>query len=645
MTVAQPPDNLIPRELLFREKDRHRITLSKDGQTVFYQKRADGADSTLYFVGANAPGTERSRRFDGVLLNYLSLYQNGLLAVVRQQDNNFVFYTTPGSTTARKLDVMPFKELWFMATSERFPNKAVIRIDAKNERESGIYLLDVLSGSMKRLGAMGNFTELFFDGNFGMVAALQPNDLGGHTLLRRWEGEWFEVFKHPQAPDMFIGGLNKIVSVSADGRTIYATDNTGKDKTSLVAIETDTGTVTELIADADADILPFGATISPAGKPTTVVSLWGDTKRHFLDAALKKDFDFLEKELKANFGIAAASSDDNVWLVRKMDGGPLAYSLYDRAKQKLTPLFTDYSHLEGFDLATRKALTVVTRDSLRLPVHIYVPPGMSKTDGMPKVALPTIIYVHGGPWAGVTHWNSWFHNRNFQLLANRGYVVINMEFRGTTGLGKKMTDAANQQWGDAMHNDIVDVANWAVKNGIANRRRMGIWGWSYGGYAANFALAKSPDLFACGISLYGISDLYAFCQTPFADNDTWRTRVGDPKTDTGAALLKAHSPITLASQVRSPLLLTTGTLDDRVPQEQSDVFAKTLHDTGREVIYFYYPEEGHDYEKPESWISFWAIAEHFLHKKIGGRKEIRKGDLEKGNFKVMFGQDYIDEMN
>ena len=640
---AQSLDNLIPRELLFREKDKVNVKLSLDGETIFYQKKADGSDSTLYYIRGKFPLAEKKRRFDGTLVNWMPVYDGLLAAVVRQGENLTVISTSLNASVHRKLDVFPFKKMDFLYLSAKFPNKVAVNIEAQDSTQTGIYVLDLMSSSLKRLGKMGDFTQLFFDDRFGMVAALQPNEQGGNTILRRVGGQWIGVFKYDFSPEMFMGGLSKIVSVSTDGKTIYATDNLNKDKTTLVSINVETGEVKELASDPDADILPYAAVISPEGKPSCVVALWGDTRRHFPDPAVQKDFEFLTKELSSNIGFAGASQNDSTWLVRTLDGGPQVYYLYDRSGQRLTKLFNDYSHLDGYDLATRKAYTVTTRDGINLPVLMYVPPGMSKPDGSPKVPLPTIIYVHGGPWAGVTHWNSWFHNRNFQLLANRGYVVINMEFRGTTGLGKKITDTGDRQWGEAMHYDIVDVTTWAIKAGIANRKKIGIWGWSYGGYAANYALGAAPDLFACGVSMYGISDLFDFCQLPFADNDTWRTRVGDYHTEEGAALLKQHSPVNYLKNIISPILLTTGTLDDRVPQDtQVDPFAKALDDAGKEVVYFFYPEEGHDYRQPESWVSFWAIAEYFLHQNIAGRKEARKEDIEKGNLEIMFGADYIE---
>ncbi len=644
LLFSQSVYDLAPRELFFKQKDKVEIHLSKDGETVFFRKNIDGVDNLLYYIEAGAPTVERKKEFKGAILDYLPVYDNGIVAVIQGDTSKRVVFTSPKSKKIRELDVFPFERVSFMHLSTRFPNKVLVNISAKEDRKSGLYILDLLSSSMKRVGKMDGYQQMFFDQNFSKVAALRANDVGGNTILRHLEGQWIPVFDYPFNPEMFIGGLSRIVSVDVEGKTIYATDNFEKDKTVLVSIDVATGDVTQLASDADADMLPYAATLDPSGKPTAAVALWGDTKRYYFDEAVQKDFEFLNEELKNTVSHVESSADDKVWLVREMDGGPMKYYLFIREEQRLIDLFNDYSHLDGYDLGTRKAFTVTTRDSLKLPIHLYVPPGMAKADGTPRVPLPTIIYIHGGPWAGVTHWNNWFHTRNFQLLANRGYAVINMEFRGTTGLGKEVCDAGNLEWGAAMHNDIVDVVTWATRSGHANPKRVGLWGWSYGGYATNYALGAAPDLFSCGVSMYGIADLYEFCKLPFADNDLWRTRVGDHNTEEGAALLRAHSPTTHINSYRSPLLLTTGSKDERVPQSQSDQFAQALDEAGKKVVYFYYPDEVHDYRQPESWISFWAIAEDFLQKNVGGRKEPRKDDIEKGNFITVYGAGYIEEI-
>lgn len=638
---SQIPHDLAPRELFFKEKDKTQIHLSKDGKTILYKKNTPGEENKLFYVSSSSVIAERSKTFEGQLINYLPTYDDGVIAVVQQDTNLVIYSTTVKSKKLRKLDILPFHSISFMQLSARFPNKVLTNIEAKTNGKSGIYLLDILNGNLKRMGKRDDYSQIVFDQNFSKIAALVPNEDGGNTLLRFNKGSRDTISQYPFHPDMFMGGLSRIVSVSIDGKTIYATDNADKDKTTLVSIETATGSVKELISDPSADILPYAASVNANGEPTSVVALWGDTRRYFLDEATQKDFEFLTEKL-GNIGYVEASQDDNSWLIRQMNGGPLTYYLFDRTAQTLTKLFNDYSHLDNFELGSRKAITITTRDDIELPIHLYVPPGMAKADGTPKVPLPTIIYIHGGPWAGVSHWNSWFHTRNFQLLANRGYAVINMEFRGTTGLGKAVCDAGNLEWGGKMHHDIIDVVTWANRNQISNPKRVAMWGWSYGGYATNYALGAAPDLFSCGVSMYGISDLYAFAKLPFTDNELWRTRTGDPNTEEGATLLKAHSPMTYIESINSPILLTTGSQDERVPQSQSDDFAKALDAAGKEVVYFYYPEEGHDYKQAESWISFWAIAEDFLHRHAGGRKQTKASDIEKGNFTTVLGAEYIE---
>lgn len=640
---SQMPHDLVPRELFFKEKDKTHIHLSKDGQTVLYQKKEGGAENKIYYISTNTITAERAKEYDGTVLDFIPTYDNGIVAVVQKDTNLQVLYTTVQSRKIKTLDVKPFSRLKFMQLSARFPNKILIDLTAKEKKQSGIYLLDLLSSSMKRLGRTDEYKQIFFDQNFSKVAALKSNELGGNSILCYHEGQWDTVFAYPFNPEMFIGGLSKIISVSTNGKTIYATDNFEKDKTSYISINKETGEVTELAADPDVDMIPYAASINSFGEPTSVAALWGDTRRYYFDEKVEKDFTFLNKEL-GNVGFVEASQDDQKWLVRKMNGAPMDYYLFDRSNQEVKKLFNDYSHLDEYDMGTRKAHTVTTRDGINLPVHVYLPSGMAKADGMPKVPMPTVVYIHGGPWAGVTHWNGWFHNRNFQLLANRGYAVINMEFRGTTGLGKSICDAGDKEWGRKMHNDIVDVVTWANRSNISNPKRVAIWGWSYGGYAANYALAAAPDLFSCGISMYGIADLYEFTKLPFADNDLWRSRVGDPNNEGDVKMLQSYSPTTYVKSVNSPILLTTGSLDERVPQKQVDDFAQALDEAGKEVVYFYYPEEVHDYRRPESWISFWAIAEDFLHKHTGGRKQMRGEDIDKGNFTTVFGAGYIEEI-
>lgn len=639
--TAQEEMNLIPRAELFKEKEIVGVQIAKDGKNIFYQK--PGVGGLLYYRTTEQPHFEREIIYDGFIQSWETTHNGGIIAVVKEDTVSKVLYTNMRNRKHTDISPMTFSTLRFVSQSPKFPNKVAVNLVAKDDKKSGYYLLDLSNGRTKRLGRFGDYNQVWFDDMFQAVAATSSNALGGNSLYRKAEGQWFEIYGYPYDLSMFLGGFQQIISVSNDGKTIYATDNWEKDKTTFIAVDTQTGEITELAKDEQADILPFASTVDvTTGKTVAVVSLFGESRRHIIEEDFQLDFEFLDNEIEGDVGYVNMSADGKLWIVRKLDGGPIQYYLFNREQRELKPIFNDYSYLKGYELAQRTSFSVKTRDGLELPVHVYLPPGLDHDgNGIPSVPMPTVIYVHGGPWAGVVQWNQWFHTRNFQLLANRGYAVINMEFRGTTGLGKAMVDAGDKQWGENMHNDIVDVANWAIQKSIAYKGKMGLWGWSYGGYATNYALGKSPDVFQCGISMYGPANLYEFCKLDFTNNDLWRNRVGNPNTEEDAQLLKEHSATTHIESIRSPLLLTTGGKDERVPQGHVDDFADALADANKEVIYFYYPDEVHDYRAPESWISFWAIAERFLQDNIGGRTEPRKEDIEKGNFEVIYGEDYI----
>lgn len=636
--AAQAP--LIPRDSFFQEKDQYAITLSPDGRRVYFQRRSV-QEGRLFYVETRRPGREQSLAFDGALLNWHPDPAGGVLAVVQSSGKQLV-WMGPDGREKRQIPVFPFQQLRIEALSRQRPGEAAVTIVGEDSRLNGIYLINLQSGSYQKVSPPLDFQKLYFDQQLRLRAARLLNDINGYSIYTYDDKDWTERLRFPFDESQFIGGFQDVVSVSADGQVVYATDNTGRDKSVLLSIDVQSGDTQLLVADGKADILPFGAMVGPDGRPQMVLSVFADARRHFLDADARADFDYADRLLQGHASFAEASADGRCWLLRKLDGGPTIYYFFDRDSRQLIRLFDDYPALGGYPLASRKAFSVVSRDGYELPVHVYLPPGADQDgDGIPEEPLPAIVYVHGGPWVGVVHWNQWFHNRNFQLLANRGYAVINTEFRGSSGLGRQFVDLGDQQWGQAMHHDKVDITRWAIRQGIAREGKAGIWGWSYGGYAAAAALAFEPELYACGMSMYGPTDMDAFLRIPFTDNPLWRSRVGDPSRPEDVRLLQEQSPINHVREYRSPILLTTGGKDGRVPQRQVDAFADALNAAGKDVIYFYYPDEVHDYREPGSWVSFWAIAEQFLSRHLGGRYQPAGRDLEKGDFKVVYGRRFI----
>ncbi len=644
LAVAQLQDTLIPRALLFQPKDIYGQLLAPDAKRIYYQRQSAEAGK-LFYRNTVADAEELSLTFSGQILSWLPTYTGELLVYLEQDDQRRLYLSDPDGQTIKNITPFPLQSLRLEAISQLFPTKVTASIVAKEGHRSGIYLLDFRNGRTEQISGPLDFQKLFFDGDLELCAAVTTNQEGGKSILRRDSSAWVEVFHYPFDESMFLGGFQDVVSVSITGEKMYVTDNFKKDKTTLVEVDLDTGEKRELVADAKGDILPFGAIVGTDGWPQMVLAVAGEVRRHYLQRETREDFEWLEGRFGGAIGFAGASADNRYWLVRRINGGPMHYYLFRRSRRELTFLFSDYPQLDTFALAGRHTFHITTRDGLELPLQVYLPPGADQNDdGVPDQPLPTVLYVHGGPWVGVTHWNSWFHNRNFQLLANRGYAVINAEFRGTTGLGKFVTRSGDRQWGENMQHDLVDIANWASGARIAISDSTALWGWSYGGYAAAAALAFAPQRFACGLAMYGPADLDAFSRISFTNTERWRRTVGDPTTLEGTEQLRRHSPFHQLQQIQKPLLLTTGSLDDRVPQAQVDAFADALEESGKEVIYFYYPEEGHDYRKAESWTSFWAIAERFLHDQLGGKYQPAGDDLKKGNFVIVYGNEYVEGM-
>jgi hypothetical protein len=274
---AQEEMNLIPRTELFKEKDIVSVQIAKDGKNIFYQK--PGADGLIYYRTTQQPHFERELIYDGFVQSWATTHNGGVIAVVREDTISKVFYTN--MRNRKHVDISPFafSQLSFVSQSLKFPNKVAINLTAKEDIKSGYYLLDLSNGRTKKLGRFSAYNQIWFDDMFQAVAAMSSNDLGGNTLYRKAEGQWFEIYGYPFDVGMFLGGFQKVLSVSNDGKTIYATDNWQKDKTTLISIDKETGEITELASDDRADIIPFVPTIDViTGKVAAVVSVCGFEK-------------------------------------------------------------------------------------------------------------------------------------------------------------------------------------------------------------------------------------------------------------------------------------------------------------------------------------------------------------------------------
>lgn len=624
--LAQP---LIPRQELFDSRTKINIVLSGDGQTVYYLK-VPRELSTIYAHHIVSRRTNKIQ-LPGRVRRFAAISAQAMVATVVNQ----------GKEEVRLIANRKVSENLLSANAKRVRLKmivgkgAVLLIQHAQRDSTGYYFLTA-DRSLKFILPFEGFQDVFTDAEGNPVAAQRRNTDGSFGLFLRKKNQWKPWIRFPWNEGHFLGGLQKIVSVSNNGKDVYFTDNRDVDKNQLKKYHISTGKTTTLLTPQKADILPFGMLLNGQNhQPAIMVSIFAQSQYHIVDPTYAKDLAYLRKAIPYDISFADQSWDGQQLLIRAFTGHTHRYYHYHRKTQLLTYLFTDKPHLEKYALSDRIFHQFTTSDGLNLPMHLYLPPGADQNqDGIPDTPLPTVIYIHGGPWVGIIHFNSWLHQRNYQLLANRGYAVIVAEFRGTTGLGKEITRRSYKKWGTDMTHDIAELADWAIAKKVAIKDKLGLWGWSYGGYSTLAGLAFYPKKYACGISMYGPPVLMPDSLLAGYNDITWHTRVGHPVKE--RAMLDKHSPINFAKNFQSPLLLTTGSKDHLIMQYSVDTMANRLHKAGKDITYFYYPKEGHDYRRKASWVSFWAHSEAFLQKHLGGKAEPVGNDLQNPGYVMVY---------
>jgi dipeptidyl aminopeptidase/acylaminoacyl peptidase len=433
------------------------------------------------------------------------------------------------------------------------------------------------------------------------------------------------------------------LSFTADGKTLYWMDSRDRDTTALFAEDTATGQRKLIGQDSRADL---GNTLR---HPVTgVVQAYSvnylQNEWKFIDVGLKDDFDWLQKQLgQGEVFVASRTKADDKWIVGIDPVSKVAGTyLYDRLEKKLTMLYVARPELQGAPLVPMQTAEIKARDGLTLPSYLTLPKGADTNgDGKADKPVPMVLLVHGGPWAR----DGYGYNGYHQWLANRGYAVLSVNFRASRGFGKKFLSAGNLQWGLAMHNDLLDAVEWAVKQGVTTTEKVAIMGGSYGGYATLAGLAFTPKVFACGVDIVGPSNLETLLATipPYweAGRKQMYSRMGDPNTPEGKQTLRNASPLYKADQIVRPLLIGQGANDPRVKQAESDQIVTAMQAKKIPVTYVLYPDEGHGFAKPSNNIGFNAITESFLGSCLGGRVEALGDTLGKSTGQVKTGAEHV----
>ncbi|MDB6056213.1 MAG: peptidase prolyl oligopeptidase, partial [Verrucomicrobiales bacterium] len=443
----------------------------------------------------------------------------------------------------------------------------------------------------------------------GAVVA-KAKDGAGELRLFTKEKTWKQIFKWKAADTV------DALGISRDEKEVYLKSNVGADTTGVYALETATGHQHCLLSNPIVDLQRI--VFHPANKNVQAAMFIRDRIGYrFLDQSIERDYKALANFSAGDFQVLSRDLSDSHWTVLfQSDTNAPDFYLWDRQQQKATYLFSCFPKLRHYTLASMKAFDLKARDGLSLPSYLSLPAGIE-----PK-GLPMVVLVHGGPRLRDT----WGYNWNIQWLANRGYAVLDVNYRGSGGFGKAFMHAGDREFAGKMHDDLIDGVKWAITAGIADPKRIAIMGGSYGGYATLVGLAFTPDVFAAGVDTCGFSDLRTFMETtpsywkPYLPS-TWYQMIGNPEIREDRVEMEKRSPLFRIDKIKAPLLVGQGANDPRIKKKQSDQMVAAMRKGGKEVDYIVFPDEGHGFARPENNRRFNAAAEQFLAKHLGGRLE------------------------
>ncbi|WIW95289.1 S9 family peptidase [Altererythrobacter rubellus] len=635
---------LIPRGDLFGNPTRAAGKISPDGQWLSWLAPKDGV-LNIWIAPADNPDQAKAMTdaTDRPIRQYFWSPDSQSLLYIQDKggDENFLLYGV-NIASGEETTLTPFENtrVDIVGGSESIRDKILVGLNNRDPEFHDVHLLDLNSGELTLVIENNSYAGFMADDTLTVRMALRQNEAGGTDYFRvvdnKVEEEPFTSTEMEDALTTSPAGYTR------DGSILYWLDSRDRNTAALFAEDVASGERT-LIAENDrADI---GGTIRDreTGEVQAYSVNYLKTEWTALDADIGASLDWLGTQLEGEYGISSRTDDDQTWIVWNDPlTAPTATYIYDRQAQTLTPFYVTRPELEGAPLQPMYPVEIASRDGLTLPSYLTLPAGVAMDgNGSPSASSPMVLLVHGGPWAR----DDYGFNSIHQMLANRGYAVLSVNFRGSTGFGKDFLNAANKQWGLAMHDDLIDATNWAITQGITGKDQVAIMGGSYGGYATLAGLAFTPETFACGVDIVGPSNLETLLDTippywaPLVK--IFHERMGDPNTEEGLALLKAASPLYKADQITKPLLIAQGANDPRVKQAESDQIVGAMKDAGIPVTYVLYPDEGHGFAKPTNNIAFFAIAENFLAECLGARAEPLGDVLLPSSAEILEGAEHV----
>jgi dipeptidyl aminopeptidase/acylaminoacyl peptidase len=600
--------NQIPLEDFFKNPEKTSYQISPDGKYFSYMAPYENRMNIFVQKVGKDKATRLTGETDRDISGYYWANPNRLLYLKDDGgDENFSVYGVDKNGKNQKcLTCFEGVRTQIIDDLEDIPDEIIIGLNKRNPQVFDPYRLNIESGDMTMLAENpGNIQGWMTDHEGKLRIAIAIVDgVNTQILYRETEDDEFKDvlttnFKETVNPAFF----------DFENKNVYATSNLGRDKQAVVLFDIANGKEMEVLYEND-DYDVGGVFYSRKRKVLTSASFtsW-KRERHFFDKETEALYERLNKDLgDYELGISAVSKDENVYMVRTYSDRSLgAYYLYNKEEDKLEKIHEVSPWIDETQMASVYPISYTARDGLVIPGYLTLPKGLTLETAK---NLPIVINPHGGPWAR----DNWGFNPEIQFLANRGYGILQMNFRGSTGYGREFMEKSFKQWGLTMQNDITDGVYWLINQGIADKDKVAIYGASYGGYATLQGVVVTPTLYAAAIDYVGVSNLFTFMQTipPYWEPllDMMYEMVGNPKTD--SVQFVATSPALNADKIMTPLFVAQGAKDPRVNIDESDQVVAALEERGIEVEYMVKDNEGHGFHNEENRFDFYRAMEKFL---------------------------------
>ena len=645
--VEPGPSLLIPRQLLFGNPDRAQARLSPDGQHLSFLAPRDGVMNVWVGraedISAAKPITADTDR--GIRNHFWSWDSRYLLYLQdRDGDENQHLYRVE-LASGDVLDLTPIDGVraQVVGTSRDEPGVFLVGLNDRSRRYHDVYRVRLADGERELVLKNRGYAGFVVDEQMQIRLASKYRPDGSQSLLIHAGKGKFKKWLDIPAEDAMTTGP---VGFDVDGAGLYALDSRGRNTAALVYIDLKSGASELILEDPEADI--SGVILHPTERvPLFASSTRERSTLHLLDDRFADDVELLQEAIPGDLNLSSCSMDlTRCIIASEQDTAGVVYYLYEREAKRVTELFAAMPGLREYELAPMHPVTIAARDGLPLVSYYSLPQWADPDgDGLPDAPLPTVLFVHGGPWGR----DSWGYHPVHQWLANRGAVALSVNFRGSTGLGKDFVNAGDGEWAGKMHDDLLDAVAWAVEQGIAAQDQVAIAGGSYGGYATLVGLTFTPEVFAAGVDIVGPSNLVTLLNSipPYwvPIRNVFRNRVGDIATRKGQEELLARSPLPLADRIVRPLLIAQGANDPRVKQAEADQIVEAMKSKELPVTYLLYPDEGHGFARPENMVSFFAVAEAFLAPILGTRFEPIGDDLAESSLQAPAGRELVEGLS